>query len=79
MLCVVYIDKNIYYNPSKYQLCLTCQPKDAKMMMPRTRKKTRSINSFAEARNVCNRIFSPDECRVNLNSLRRIILIKIEF
>ena len=40
------------------------------MMMPRTRKKTRSINSLAEARNVCSRIFSPDECRVNLNSLR---------
>ena len=44
------------------------------MMMPRTRKKTRSINSFAEARNVCNRIFSPDECRVSLNSLRRILI-----
>ena len=37
--------------------------------MPRTRKNTRSINSLAEARNVCSRIFSPDECRVNLNSL----------
>ena len=46
------------------------KPNDAKMMMPRTRKNTRSINSLAEARNVCSRIFSPDECRVNLNSLR---------
>ena len=40
------------------------------MMMPRTRENTSSINSLAEARNVCSRIFSPDECRVNLNSLR---------
>ena len=40
------------------------------MTMPRTRKKTRSINSLADALNVCSRIFSPDEWRVSLNSLR---------
>ena len=53
------------------------KPNDAKMMMPRTRKNTRSINSLAEARNVCSRIFSPDECRVNLNSLRIIMMVVI--
>ena len=42
------------------------------MTMPRTRKKTRSINSLADALNVCSRIFSPDEWRVSLNSLRNV-------
>ena len=51
------------------------KPNDAKMMMPRTRKNTRSINSLAEARNVCSRIFNPDECRVNLNSLRVMMMV----
>ena len=52
------------------------KPNDAKMMMPRTRKNTRSINSLAEARNVCSRIFNPDEWRVSLNSLRILMIEK---
>ena len=47
------------------------------MMMPRTRKKTRSINSLAEARNVCSKIFRPDECLVNLNSLTMIMAMMV--
>ena len=40
------------------------------MTIPRTRKKTSSMSSLAEARNVWIRIFSPEECRVSLKSLR---------
>ena len=46
------------------------------MTMPRTRKKTRSINSFADALNVCSKIFKPDEWRVSLNSLRILMIEK---
>ena len=46
------------------------------MTMPRTRKKTRSMSSLAEALKVCRRILRPEEWRVSLNSRRMRMMLK---